>query len=170
MPQPLMPQEFSSLQKDVVRSEGRPSCSSVQQALSLLHRFDYQSTAPTGAVLFCSHGLQTVPRAGPPTQTSEACVLGRGGAREHSARLPQANASAADFATTKGRTSRTPVLQALNCTFYTAKALKTPELSQFRGFSFCITKTMGYAHGSKKAAPMSSSAASESLPCVRGGG
>ena len=28
------------------------------------------------------------------------------------------------------------VLQSPNCTFYTAKALKTPELSQFRGFSF----------------------------------
>ena len=28
------------------------------------------------------------------------------------------------------------VVQALNCTFYIAKALKTPELSQFRGFSF----------------------------------
>ena len=36
----------------------------------------------------------------------------------------------------EGRSSRTSVLQALNCTFYIAKALKTPELSQFRGFSF----------------------------------
>ena len=28
------------------------------------------------------------------------------------------------------------VQQAINCTFYIAKALKTTELSQFRGFSF----------------------------------
>ena len=36
----------------------------------------------------------------------------------------------------EGSTSCSSVQQALNCTFYTAKALKTPELSQFRGFSF----------------------------------
>ena len=36
----------------------------------------------------------------------------------------------------EGRTSCSSVQQALNCTFYIAKALKTPELSQFRGFSF----------------------------------
>jgi len=52
MPKTLDTQGFSGLREEVVRSEGRSSCSSVQQTLILSHRLS-KDTTHSGGVLFC---------------------------------------------------------------------------------------------------------------------
>ena len=61
MPKTLATQGFSGLREDVVRPEGCPSRSPVQQAL-ILH-FVYPGTFPQGKVLFLSDRMRSVQKA-----------------------------------------------------------------------------------------------------------
>ena len=100
-----------------VRSEGSPSRSPVLQALIVY----FQSSAVLYGGAFFATGCPLASTHSVPASSPLAA---------QPLRVAAKNSPPGCFL--NAATSRTSVQQALNCTFYTAKALKTPELSNFR--------------------------------------
>ena len=122
-----------TLRQKAVRSQGRPPCAAVQQAL--IPRFiAYQKRRPHGRRFFAALRPYFVfNREGVPAKASAAAFVGRGGAAERARPAARGGARDAQLAPTKGRPSCAAVQQALIGRKFTTQKLKNPGKSVFSG-------------------------------------